>query len=194
MKIIRNNDVETKVWSGGTTTELAIWPSDAVYANRDFTWRLSSAEVNDEKSTFTALPNYERFITIRKGTLRLRHDDGAWYEISEGDVAEFDGGSTTESEGKVTDFNLMLRKGKAEGTLDVEFIEAGETLDLDPSEEGRVTAIFLSRGKTLFVDAGQEGPVELGEGDLLVLEKGETANTLTAYAEGESCIIRADIK
>ena len=194
MNIIRSNEVKTSVWSGGTTTELAIWPSDAIYANRDFTWRLSSAEVNDEKSTFTPLPNYERFITIRKGSLRLKHDDGAWYEISEGDVAEFDGGSATESEGKVTDFNLMLRKEVAEGTLDVEFAEAGETLELDAAKAEGFTALFLSRGKTLRIEADGADVGELEEGDLLIIEEGEAVDSLAAYAESDSCIIRADIK
>ena len=193
MKIIRKSDVETSVWSGGTTTELAIWPKGAVYADGDFKWRLSSAEVNDEKSTFTPLPDYMRFITIRKGTLRLKHDDGAWYEISEGDVSEFDGGSATESEGRVTDFNLMLRKGVAEGTLDVEFTEAGETLELEPAEADGFTAIFLSRGKTLQIAVGEEEAAELEEGDLLLIGEGEAASDLTAFAESDSCIIRADI-
>ena len=30
-------------WSGGTTTQVAIAPEGAVYADRDFLWRISSA-------------------------------------------------------------------------------------------------------------------------------------------------------
>ena len=35
-------DYVTTQWSGGATTQLAIAPKGAVYADRDFLWRLSS--------------------------------------------------------------------------------------------------------------------------------------------------------
>ena len=38
-------DYVTTQWSGGATTQLAIAPKGAVYADRDFLWRLSSATV-----------------------------------------------------------------------------------------------------------------------------------------------------
>ena len=44
--------------SGGTTTQIAIFPSDTPYSTRDFLWRVSSAVVTDEKSIFTPLPDY----------------------------------------------------------------------------------------------------------------------------------------
>ena len=37
-------------WSGGTNTQVAIAPEGAVYADRDFLWRLSSARVELEHS------------------------------------------------------------------------------------------------------------------------------------------------
>ncbi len=194
MIIIRNEDVLTTEWSGGTTSQLAISPDGAVYADRDFDWRLSSAEVNDEKSTFTPLPDYNRFLTIRKGALRLKHDDGDWYTLEEGDVAEFDGGSLTESEGKVTDYNLMVRKGKIEGSLDTEFLEDGETLAMAPVKASETTAIYLSRGRSLGVRCNKKEVAELYEGDLLIFEEGDTAEALCVDAAGEVYIIRADIR
>lgn len=194
MKIIRSKDAKTTLWSGGTTTELAISPEGAVYADRDFDWRLSSAEVNDEKSTFTALPDYYRYITVRKGSLRMRHDGGVWYEIGEGDIAGFDGGSLTESEGKVTDFNLMLRKGRVDGDLSADILEDGESVDLEPAKAGCVTALFLSRGKALRIEDGGRQIAELAEGDLLIFEEDDTAAGLTGLADGAACIIRADIR
>ena len=44
-------------WSGGTTTQVGIAPAGAVYASRDFMWRVSSATVDLEVSDFTALPD-----------------------------------------------------------------------------------------------------------------------------------------
>ena len=62
VKIIHDSDYKTSNWSGGTTTELAIYPLDSNYKNLDFKWRLSSAKVELEESTFTYLPNTNRFI------------------------------------------------------------------------------------------------------------------------------------
>lgn len=193
MKIIRKEEVLTTEWSGGTTSQLAISPEGAVYADRDFAWRLSSAEVNDEKSTFTPLPDYHRFLTIRKGELRLRHDGGDWYTIGEGDVAEFDGGSLTESEGKVTDYNLMVRKGSVEGSLDTEFLEDGESAVLAAAKEAGTTSIYLSRGGSVKVSCGCKEAAELCEGDLLIFEEGEFADDLTVTASGDVYIIRTDM-
>jgi len=47
-KLLTKEDYVTTTWSGGTTTQLAIAPEGAVYADRDFLWRLSSAGVELE--------------------------------------------------------------------------------------------------------------------------------------------------
>ena len=38
-KLLTKSDYVTTRWSGGTTTQLAIAPEGAVYADRDFLWR-----------------------------------------------------------------------------------------------------------------------------------------------------------
>ena len=53
-------DYRTSCWSGGTTTEIFIWPEDADYAARRFAVRISSATVELEESDFTALPGVTR--------------------------------------------------------------------------------------------------------------------------------------
>ena len=65
------SDYITTKWSGGLTTQLGIAPAGAVYADRDFLWRLSSATVEDAESDFTALPDYERLISTLEGTIEL---------------------------------------------------------------------------------------------------------------------------
>ena len=69
-------DYATTKWSGGTTTQLAIAPKGAVYADRDFLWRLSSATVELDESDFTALPDYDRVISTLQGDMTLTHNDG----------------------------------------------------------------------------------------------------------------------
>lgn len=117
IKILRTEDYNTTKWSGGTTTELFIEPENSVYAERDFTWRLSSATVETEESEFTSLPDYNRIIMSLEGGIRLSHNKGEWLELPVYTPHSFDGGDETVSVGKVTDFNLMLRKGVCTGAV-----------------------------------------------------------------------------
>ena len=64
-------------WSGGVTSQLAIAPEGAVYANRDFLWRLSSATVELEHSDFTPLPDYYRYLSVLKGEIQVKIGEDA---------------------------------------------------------------------------------------------------------------------
>lgn len=110
-------DYVTTRWSGGSTTQLAIEPRSAVYADRDFLWRISSATVELEESDFTPLPDYRRFISTARGDMILSHNGGEPVTLHPLDVHAFEGGDDTRSRGRCTDFNLMLRRGKADGDL-----------------------------------------------------------------------------
>ena len=89
------------------------------FASRDFLWRLSSATVELEESTFTPLPDFDRIILTLEGEMDICHDGGPWIHLEEFSPHRFDGASETRSRGKVTDFNLMLRKGACTGNLEV---------------------------------------------------------------------------
>ena len=103
------SDYITTKWSGGLTTQLGIAPASAVYADRDFLWRLSSATVEDAESDFTALPDYERLISTLEGTIELNHNGGEKLTLNPYEVHRFDGGDDTHSWGRCRDFNLLLR-------------------------------------------------------------------------------------
>ena len=104
-------------WSGGVTTQLLIEPPRAEYAARDFLWRVSSASVSLPESDFTPLPDYERMISVIEGEMTLSHDGGAPLRLRPGEVHSFSGASKTHSVGRCTDFNLMLRRGRASGSM-----------------------------------------------------------------------------
>lgn len=118
-KLLTREDYVTTNWSGGTTTQLAISPEGAVYANRDFLWRLSSAAVELPHSDFTPLPDYNRFLSVLEGEIRLKIGADEPVSLAPGRVAAFDGGVPVESWGRCVDFNLMVRKGRAEGAVEV---------------------------------------------------------------------------
>ena len=104
-------DYVTSVWSGGATTQLAIAPEGASYADRAFLWRISSATVELEESDFTALPDYHRLIATLRGDMVLTHKVGAPVTLHPYPVHGFEGAEATHSRGRCPDFNLRLRRG-----------------------------------------------------------------------------------
>ncbi len=148
-------------WSGGTTTQVAIAPEGAVYADRDFLWRISSASVDLDESDFTALPDYHRWISTLKGGMTLSHEGGEKIVLAPYEIHQFDGGVDTHSWGRCTDFNLMLRKGKCQGVIRSLKLSAGEKADVAfesaPSEQfpNADLLIFCGEGKAV-VTLGDE--------------------------------------
>ena len=121
-------DYKKSEWSGGTTTQLAIFPPEANYAERDFLWRVSSAAVELEESDFTLLPDYDRLISTLAGELLLRHNGGPVLRLRPFEVHAFSGADATHSRGRCTDFNLMLRRGKARGSMEALRLTEAEAL------------------------------------------------------------------
>ena len=169
---------KTAAWSGGTTTELLIGPRDAVYADRDFLFRISSATVDLEESLFTALPDYDRFIATLEGTITLSHDGGEPVVLEPFQVHAFDGGSRTLSLGRCRDFNLMLRKGKVSGNVTSLTVTHPSVRRLDAGTE---TALLFCAGGSCAVS----GPYEtfrLSSGESLLMED----------APGEELVLQGD--
>lgn len=110
MKIIRKENQNTSNWSGGTTTELYIYPEGTIYTERNFEYRISSAIVAVDKSKFTNLEAYSRKIMTLEGCMNLHHENHYDIELNKFDTDSFHGSWNTESEGKVIDFNLMTSK------------------------------------------------------------------------------------
>lgn len=103
-------DYKVSQWSGGTTTEVFIWPEGASYATREFSVRISSATVDLEESDFTPLPGVERYIVPLQGGFTLTHPGKSPVVMAPLDAPYgFSGGIDTHCVGKATDFNLMLK-------------------------------------------------------------------------------------
>ena len=147
-------DYITTQWSGGSTTQLVIAPRNAVYAERDFLWRISSATVELDESDFTALPDYRRFISTVEGDMTLSHNGGAELTLHPGDIHAFDGADATHSAGRCTDFNLMLRKGGADGNVRSFTLSDGEE-DFLPCPSAKQLLIFCARGRCTVRCAGE---------------------------------------
>ena len=118
IKIYKSEDFAASRWTGGMTTQLAIFPQDADYLKRNFIWRLSTATCDLEETTFSKLPDYDRVLMVLKGDVVLAHQDVRVARLGELEQDRFDGGYITKSFGKITDYNLMTAKGN-KGYLDV---------------------------------------------------------------------------
>lgn len=153
IEIIRKSQQVTSKWSGGTTTELLIFPPAAEYAKRNFKWRLSSAKVKDEESVFTHLPGISRIIMILKGKLLLQHEAHYSIELKPFEQDCFSGDWTTKSFGRVTDFNLMMAEG-CSGNVEAIRIEKSKAIDL-VLENAKVNGESTDTAEILYCVEGQ---------------------------------------
>ena len=165
-KVLQDSDYKQSKWTGGTTTQLAIFPEDSVYLNRDFVWRLSSATCEQDESTFSKLPDYDRVLIVLEGSVVLAHEDVRVANLAELEQDRFSGSYKTKSFGKITDYNLMVRKGN-EGYAEVmELTAENQTLECRKAEGlPLATQAFYCRdgfatvginGETVMVRPGQQ--------------------------------------
>ena len=177
-------DYAVSAWSGGVTTQLAIAPEGARYADRSFLWRVSSATVELEESDFTPLPDYRRLIATLEGEIELRHRGGAPLRLRPCEVHAFDGADDTHAFGRCRDFNLMLRKGEADGEMEALPLQVGcRELAADPRGgerllfcvrgccrvEGGGDAARLQPGESLLTEGGRALRLIPGDDDVLLM-------------------------
>lgn len=182
----RRQDMNTTVWSGGTTTQIAIFPQDASYADRKFDWRVSSAVVEAERSVFTPLPDYNRYIAVTGGEIELIHKESGTdtaLRLPPYVPHYFDGGVETESIGCAKDFNLMLRKGEFDGKIG--FSEGETELCF---ERDCVCVIYALSDARLCFDS-ESADISSGEAAIAEAQKGGriAINGAAAYAWVHAC-------
>ncbi|MCZ4318765.1 HutD family protein [Aequorivita viscosa] len=105
--ILSPEHFQTSQWSGGSTAQLYIFPANATYAARDFELRLSTAKVEVEESTFTALSGIQRKLMILEGAISITHEGKYSEHLKPFEVDEFSGDWKTTAIGTCTDFNVM---------------------------------------------------------------------------------------
>lgn len=132
MKLIKLEDVQATPWKngGGVTRELYSYPAagdpaaggPAASSFDNFVWRVSIAEVN-QSGAFSTFPGIDRIITLLEGDgMQLLDDCGNHVLLSPLQPHSFRGEAqiSVQLEGAACqDFNLMLRRGAATGTVEV---------------------------------------------------------------------------
>jgi environmental stress-induced protein Ves len=112
-KIIKKKDFVTTTWAGGETTQLAIYPEDAIFSEKDFLWRVSSATFTSTQSKFSDFSGYQRYILPLEGKLSVFHKRLYNRELDKYEVEYFDGSWSTFSENTLDcrDYNFIIRNG-----------------------------------------------------------------------------------
>jgi environmental stress-induced protein Ves len=164
MKIIKTTDIKTSDWSGGTTSELFIYPENADYKNLDFAFRLSKATIEVEESTFTPLPNVTRKLMLLDGELELIHEGEHTKKLKALQFDTFSGDWNTKSIGKATDFNLMML-GNTEGNFSV--IKAKKKQYHDYKITDGFTIFYIAKGALNFENK------TVSTGELLIFDQAE---------------------
>jgi len=123
MPILHLHDCPARPWKNGRgrTRELAVQPPAA--GMDDFLWRVSVAEV-DSAAPFSAFPGIDRTIVLLDGEgFSMAMDDGRVHALTEPFAPfAFPGEAqvaVTLAGGPTRDFNLMTRRGRVRGQVDV---------------------------------------------------------------------------
>lgn len=200
LEIIRREEQSTSDWSGGTTTQLAIYPKDSEYKMRNFLWRLSSARVDIEESTFTNLPGIWRHIMIIEGEMKLLHEGQHDILLKPYEQDSFSGDWVTKSFGCARDFNLMLGKG-CKGRLEALIIDKAVNInigrDISDTDFSNLSNAFYCAAGEATIKIDNKDAYTLHEGDLMMITSGESnwheSISLNCASLKNAAVIRASI-
>lgn len=164
--IIKKSEYQTSKWTGGTTTELLIHPKNSSFGRRDFSFRLSLAQVELDESEFTHLPGINRTLMVLEGKLTLEHPGQYSVTLKKFDTDTFQGDWDTISYGRATDFNLMTM-GESKGILRGCALEQDKVLKESIPASPVAVGCYAHKGSIEVQVQGNK--YHLAEGDLLMV-------------------------
>lgn len=167
MKISIQKEKDCKVvnWVNGTSTELFVFPADGNFQTRDFTFRISTATVEAEETTFSDFSGLTRILMILEGNITLIHEGRYTKQLAEFDQDTFDGSWPTKSQGKVRDFNVMFKENVNANVAHFALISGQkETFKLNGTHD----FFFVQNGSFRCAN------FEIQKNDLLIIEREET--------------------
>ncbi|WP_321320498.1 HutD family protein [Labilibaculum sp.] len=179
-------DFNTINWTGGTSTQLYIYPPTSDYQQRDFDFRLSTATVEVEESDFTSLPGVSRKIMILDGAIEIIHENRYSKKLGKFDTDSFEGDWKTSSIGKCIDFNLMTH-GTSKGEIKALSIEKKQIVNLPLEKETDFLIGYIFSGE-ISLTINQKIH-QLQQGNLLVITQFGSANLQLTGMENSEIII-----
>ena len=176
----------TTQWSGGSSTQLYIFPANASYTERNFELRISIAKVEVEESTFTALPGIHRKIMILEGEICITHEGQYSKHLKPFDVADFSGDWKTTSIGTCTDFNVMST-GRQESELYHLAMDAISSYKLKPKQPCKNLFLYATSGNIHLKLMNINYILEIG--NLLVIENLSVSSICINSAEAFGLVV-----
>jgi uncharacterized protein len=161
--VIRGADLVASPWKngGGLTREVAAFPAGA--SMDAFAWRASIAEVA-QAGPFSRFPGVDRTLVLLDGAGMILDEGAHTHALMQPlDIACFAGESAVDArlvDGPTRDFNLMVRRDAARGTLDI--WRAGETHSVD----AHTALLHCARG-SIGIRVNDGAPIALEPGDTL---------------------------
>ena len=185
-KILTQKHFQTSQWSGGSTTQLYIFPSNATYAARNFELRISTAKVKVPESTFTALPDIYRKLMILEGAITITHEGHYSKHLKPFEVDKFSGDWKTTAKGTCTDFNVMT-KGQLPSDLYHLAIAAGSSYSLKLKSECKNLFLYATSG-TIHLQLMDENYI-LEIGNLMVIEDLSISSIVINSTDGFGLVV-----
>jgi len=164
------SSARTTTWAGGTTSELYIYPENSFYAERNFSFRVSTASIEQVESSFTKLPGFKRHLMLLDGDLTLIHTDHHKVALNPLEQDFFLGDWDTKSEGLCADFNLMTKEGYT-GKLNA--IADSSELHLNTAEFNAFYCVGNSATVEVFIDNNEPIALALQKDDFLIFKHDE---------------------
>lgn len=186
VEIIKKNQQKESVWSGGRTNQIYIYPPNSSLQDRDFDFRISSAIVEEEESEFTFFIGYDRALMVLNGEIEILHQDQYSKKLKQYEVDSFSGDWKTTSKGKVTDFNLIVKRG-IKGELNYFNLNGDQIISKDFSNLPNRIGYFVISGVLKVRINNSEYKVQIGE--LLMIEKVNNFSEKLIYFDGNCEVV-----
>jgi environmental stress-induced protein Ves len=186
---IKASALTTNNWSGGTTTQLAIYPKDADYKKRNFLFRISTARVESEESVFTKLPGVSRKLMILEGEIKIEHKNRYTKTLKKFEQDEFSGDWETKSYGKATDFNLMTT-GSITG--DIKSITLVDSKTVTLNKLVNCYSFYIYSGSVELIINNKT--FEVNTGDIIILFPELSETEIEILPNNKSELIISEIK
>lgn len=189
--VIRGAELVASPWKngGGVTREIAAHPPQAGLDT--FVWRVSVADV-ERDGPFSCFPGIDRTLALVSGAgMALDADDGhAWQLDAPLKLARFAGEAAIGArlaDGPTRDFNLMVRRASASGTVEV-WRGSGEH-----RLQGDVCLVFGATG-VVEVTLDEEPPIALAAMDTVRIDTRSGQRALRARTSGNGAVIAVSIR
>ncbi|WDF65043.1 HutD family protein [Flavobacterium sp. KACC 22763] len=164
IQLLSKKNTKPSIWSGGLTYEYMIYPKTAIYANRDFAFRISSATIEQTPSEFTKFKGYHRYLVMLDNDLDVEvNKEKKAYKKYE--IMEFNSDDEVTSFTKGTDFNWMVSEKISHHKLEI--------ANGNQNCNAEVVIVFSLYRAIITIN---EKPYHLEPYDVLVIENQEKEN------------------